>query len=564
MATRAVTPPLPPGFTLDQPEAGPPPLPPGFTLDAQTSTEASFLDRLAGGRGTSLLYGAVSPAIAAAQALGGEGTRKAIAEFEASRERGKQALGREGFDLYGLAGSILPATKIGQGVASVLPAAKGVLGRMGVSAVQGGAIGAATPSPGIRLDEYLPTKAWQTGTSAAVSGLASGAKDLVSAGMKSLSPLADLFRGKKGIENLARKGYEKNIGSSRIDEVREALVRAREIVPGDKPTAAEAVAHLPSGSPVQALQKITAKTEGGPSAAFGERAMKQAVAREVAGKYRDVLTSPMREDALRLANIGKVQVADVVDGLQGIKRDPGLAASDVVSKSVNHLESKLKELADQNGVIDARALYTVRKELGNVISSFSEETQNWDKRLTGRIQGDVQKGIDWAINNAIMRAQNAPATAAGAHAGQRAIEGEISSQVSPTAWDRYLKEYAARSGAIDASAARTELASKPIQPTTLSGARDIATGSLPHVALLSRPVVMANALLSHIGKQNIEPKIDALNTELLLNPNRLGQFLGPTQTAQPGRYEAILRALLPQLNASYPAATAQLFKEERP
>lgn len=526
-----------------------------FTGELDTPEQsASFLDKLAGGRGTSLLYGAVSPAIAAAQAIGGEGARKAIAGFEASRERGKKALDREGFDFYALGGSMLPASKIAGAVKGALPAATGVLGRMGVSAAQGAAVGAATPSPGISSDDYFHTKAMQAGTSGLVGGLTSGALDLTKSALHTLSPIADLFRGDQGIANLAKRGYEKNIGKDRIAEVRDALLQAKEFVPGDKPTAAEAVAGLPAGSPIQALQKMTAKTEGGPSAAFGERLMKQDAARDIAGNVRNVVTAPLREQAMSLANAGKVQVADVVDGLQGIKRDPGLAASDVVSKSIGHLEDKLKSLADKDGVIDANALYTVRKELGNTISKFSQETQNWDKRLTGRIQGDIQKGIDWAMNNAIRRGSDAnPAT-------RLPLGPTAGPDTSPTVWDQYLGEYSKRSQAIADSLSRSELSKKPVQPTSLAGSRDIATQSMPHVALLSRPVVMANALLSHIGKTNVEPKIDALNTQLLLNPRQLGAFLQETQRTAPSRYQAIMQALMKQSGQAYPAAAAQLFK----
>lgn len=562
MATAQVTPPLPPGFQLDQPTGEVPPLPPGFQLDTPTEPQASLLDKLAGGRGTSLVYGAVSPAIAAAQVFGGEGTRKTIADFEARRERGKKALDREGFDLYALGGSLLPASKIAGAVQGVLPAATGALGRAGVAALQGGAIGVATPSPGISAEDYFNTKALQTGSGAVMGGLTSGAIDLAKYTGQALSPLADLFRGEKGIANLARRGYEKAIGADRLPEVRQRLLQAKELVPGDKPTAAEAVAGLPAGSPLQALQKITAETEGGPSAQFGERLMKQEAAREIAGKVRNVVTAPMREQALTLANMGKVHLADVVDGLQGIKRDPSLAASDVVSKSIGHLEEKLKSLADANGVIDAKALYTVRKELGNTISKFSKETQNWDKRLTARIQGDIQKGIDWAMNNAIARAQGAPSLSSAGQAGQHAITDHVSPAAIPSVWDQYLAEYAKRSQAIADSLSRSELAKKPIQKTALSGARDIATQNMPHVALLSRPVVMANAVLSHIGKSNIEPRVDALNTKLLLDPKGLGAFLQENAPMVSNKYKALLDAMATQSGRAVPAATAQAFKGE--
>lgn len=559
MATgSAVTaqPPLPPGFTLDAPPAGVPPLPPGFTLDGGEVQPASFLDKLAGGRGTSLLYGAVSPAIAAAQALGGEGTRQAITDFEASRARGKKVLGREGFDFYQLGGSVLPASKIAGAIQGALPAATSALGRAGVATAQGAAIGAASPTPGVTLDDYVPTKAIQTATSGALSGLSSGMVDATKGALKALAPIKDLFSGERGVANLARRGYQKIIGEEHVPAVREALLHAKELVPGDRPTAAEAVAHLPEGSPLQALQKVTAKTEGGPSAAFGERALKQVAARDIAGTVRNQLTAPMREKALDLANAGKVQVQDVRDGLSGIVHDPALGASDVVKKAVTHLDEKLASLADANGVIDAKALYTVRKELGSTISKFSQETQNWDKRLTGRIEGDIQKGIDWAINNAIRRSSGTqPALP---------LNQSESGMPAPTLWDQYLREYSQRSRAIADSLMRQKLAGKPVQQTSLSGGRDLTSSSMPHVSLLSRPVVMANALLSHIGTHNVEPKVDALNTRLMLNPNQLGQFLQDAPAQPNSRYGAILRALMAQSGVTIPSASAQLFTERAP
>jgi hypothetical protein len=250
----------------------------------------------------------------------------------------------------------------------------------------------------------------------------------------------------------------------------------------------------------------------------------------------------MREEALSQANQGGVQAADVLEGIAGIRARPDLGASDVVSKTLDHLSEKIAGLTNQQGVIDAKALYTVRKELGNTIGRYAKETQNWDKRLTAGIEGDIQKGMDWAINNAIKRVQP--------------VEIGQGTTPQPTLWDKYLSEFSSRSQAIADVLATKKLSLKPAQPTTLESSKNLATSSMPHLALLSRPVVIANALLSHLGKRNIEPQIDALNQQFLLDPNRLGQFLGPQA---PSRSQAMIDAMMQQMPASAATVAGRQF-----
>ena len=525
-----------------------------------TDQPASMMDKALGSFAGRLAVGAASPLTGAAQ-LGAHvgdtinratGTEpvvspwidKQLGNLKASQQRGMKALGNEGYDWAGLLGSLAPTSLMASGIAKGLPAATSVLGKMGIGATQGGAAAVAQPTEG--GEDFWSQKGIQallgTTLGGAIPAVGEGAKYVGQA----VSPIFNLFRGQKGVESLARQGIERGVGTQQIPAVREALLQSKQLVPGSQPTAAEAVAHIPEGSPIAALQKMTAKTEGGPSAAFGERLMKQTGAREIAKTTRDVLTGDLRKEALSLANAGKVEARDVLEGIANIQKQPDLAASDVVSKTLAHLSEKIGTLTDKQGVIDARALYTVRKEMGNTIKTFSKETQNWDKRMTGRIEGDIQKGIDRAINNAIGRAQaagGAPAVATGAQVGQRAITGPTSAATGPTVWDKYLSEYSQRSQGIADDLARYKLSLRPGQPTSLQRATDSVTQNMPHVALLSRPVVIANALLKHIGQRDVEPMVDALNQRLLLNPNEMGKFLSPQAPSSP---QAIIDALMRQ------------------
>jgi hypothetical protein len=84
-----------------------------------------------------------------------------------------------------------------------------------------------------------------------------------------------------------------------------------------------------------------------------------------------------------------------------IKTPPGIRASDVVQKTLAGLDTKLRELAkDNGGFIHPEDLYTVRKELGSYISIAAKDTANWDKRLSGKLQNSLQDAFDEAIEKA--------------------------------------------------------------------------------------------------------------------------------------------------------------------
>ena len=230
-------------------------------LDAPEE-QASFLDKLAGGRGTSMLYGMASPAIAAAQMLGGEGTRKAISDFEASRERGKKALGREGFDVYSLGGSMLPATKIAGAVQRALPAATEVFGRMGVGAAQALAQGLATPSEGTQ--DFWQNKGTQVAASAAMGGVLPGLFWLGDKAVSGMKHIIDPYTPSGRAANLQtyRKTLLPDNDPDALPSIIKDLRAAKEIVPGSKPTALDALAYNPKATGLLAHQQQVSKMEG--------------------------------------------------------------------------------------------------------------------------------------------------------------------------------------------------------------------------------------------------------------------------------------------------------------
>jgi hypothetical protein len=96
-----------------------------------------------------------------------------------------------------------------------------------------------------------------------------------------------------------------------------------------------------------------------------------------------------------------VDVAPLTAAVLDIKTPPGIRASDVVQKTLAGLDTKLRELAkDNGGFIHPEDLYTVRKELGSYISIAAKDTANWDKRLSGKLQNSLQDAFDEAIEKA--------------------------------------------------------------------------------------------------------------------------------------------------------------------
>ena len=374
------------------------------------------------------------------------------------------------------------------------PAAATAVGRI----LQGAGFGALG---GVTAGTQDPIATAEAGAvlGAAVPGVIEG----VRAGGKGMQHLIDLFRGDQGAANILNR-YQRNIlGEQNVPAVAQALRQGGQSpLPGYQPTAAEAVQGIPAGSPVVAHQRATARTPGGSSALFGERVQQQKDAIKAAYEAADKATGPMREAAIRQANTGGVQAKNVNDVIDGLLDQPGIRASDVVSGTLNKTKDKINSLTKE-GLIDAADLYTVRKEIGNTIKTFSKETGNWDKRLTAGLERDIQKAIDGAIEKA-----------------------------GGTNWKQYLAEYSGRMQAIQKTKDTALAAMRPEQRTDLFGGINVAEQTRAHFPqMLSRPVMIANAILRKFSS-GIEPRIDALATRRYLNPQELAAALEQLPSTQ--------------------------------
>ena len=212
-------------------------------------------------------------------------------------------------------------------------------------------------------------------------------------------------------------GVDRAVGRTAVEAagpkrqaVIEALRQNRQIVPGSAPTAGEAAAGAGSAE-FSGLQRIVEGRK--PSEYFG-RATAQESARVAAlrgiGKTpaditaaeaaRATATWPMREKALEGANVVGVSTQKLMRQIRGVESQPGIRASDVVSKTMADVKDKINTFTSKDGFINAKDLYTIRKEVGNTIRKNAEATANWDKRLAAGLERDLQRNIDDAIEAA--------------------------------------------------------------------------------------------------------------------------------------------------------------------
>lgn len=250
-----------------------------------------------------LLRGAfVDPALGAAQLVtGGQ-----VPAINRAIDVVSQATQPEGMDIAGLAGAVLsPFNRLVAGFQGRPVATATAVG------AQQGLLQPVERAGEMAGGDFATTKALQ----AAVGGILGGSFEI---GVKAIDKLAVATRGLtgKGKERAVQEYLNQLAGPER-DAVIKALQDSKELVTGSRPTAAEALADIPSAAELIALQQKVKGQFEGPLSAFAIREAEQQAAREkaitqIAGTpeqrkalltRRDRETARMREDALKQTDI---------------------------------------------------------------------------------------------------------------------------------------------------------------------------------------------------------------------------------------------------------------------
>ena len=457
----------------------------------------------------------------------GKWTNEKLAQIEELKRRGMAARsGNKIGEDWDVAGGI---GQMAGGMAALknLPIAQTLGKKILTGSAVGAGAGAATPVVN-GGEDFFSEKGMQTGIGAALGGgipaVAAALRPIGGA----IRDTSDLFMP-GGAKRIAGRFNNKIITettpiaeqSVARQKVIDQLTNAKEIVPGSKPTVAEALAGLPEGSPIQAQQEVTSKAGGGISAKFGQRTLDQEAARKAAMDARDAITTPMRKKAISLANANGVKSGSVLGSIDKIQSTPGLRASEVVGKTLTSVKDKIAAFTKEDGSIDANDLYMIRKEIGNTIKTHSKETANFDKRLSAKLQADIQEGIDDAIENA-----------------------------GGKGWKNYLTEFSTRTKAVSDDITRSESMYKPTQKTNLYGGVNVAEETRAHIPqLLSRPAMIVNAILRWGGK-GIEPRLDQIMSKQQLDPKLFAQSL---DKLNPTQRQKVIQALIQRTSQIAPA-----------
>lgn len=460
-------------------------------------------------------------------------TREREAVYQGKRE----AAGETGMDWGRMGGNLLNPLSWAPG------ATAGKMATVGQAALQGAKVGGTTAlmQPATSQDSFVEEKGRQgvigALTGAALNAAVKGGQNVTGFVKDEIAP----YFTKKGHEQLANKYLRGIVGESNVPEVQAALRQAQPAIPARAPvpgaagptlpaspvTTAEAVSDLAAGSPLQAQQKVTFQTPGGPSKLGGDLARQAEMAQGAARADMRAATAPLREQALQAANAnGGVKVNTLIKDIAKMETNPEWRASDVVSKTLTNVREKLAELKDPKWRMDARDLYTIRKEIGNVIERNSKDTANWDKRLSAKLQNEIQDAIDDAIEGA-----------------------------GGAGWKDYLKQYASRAKVIEADVARKEGMYAPMQKTNLGGKGvDVSGGNIPEgPSLLWRPYTIAK-WVPKMRAGVIEPRVDEYMSRVMADPTLAARAL---ESAPPGRYNAIVQALMQQGPAAAGLATVR-------
>lgn len=426
----AELPPLPPGFTLDRPQAQAlPPLPPGFTLDSERSApQATPTDfgRVAALGGRAVGEGAASAGIAPADMALGISKMPGVSGASPATMALKiiqDVTGKTPAQITALAfnkafGIELPDSETFGGLLSDTltqsgaPAPETDAEKLGFQAVKGAA---AAATGGAALGAARPLMTAASGATGAAAGEATrqaGGGPLLQTAATiagGLTPYAAtegakaLGRGGAALaEPLFAQGRDKIVGrvlnEAATDPVkaRANMANAAELVPGSKPTAAE----VSKDYGIISTQRAAKATN---PAAFAERSSEQNTARnEFLGvaakdqkalgnlvKRRDEVTTKLRNDAFEQAKGKQVDNAALIKKIDDMIADPE-NAGETTQKALQWARAQLE------GKTDPRAVYAVRKDIANKIAGQVESDQSvlrYAGKELSAVRGLIDEGI---------------------------------------------------------------------------------------------------------------------------------------------------------------------------
>jgi hypothetical protein len=386
----------------------------------------------------------VDPALAVNQLLAStglfgkdikQGATQLVSDVEKATTEGRARVGSSGFDPYQMLGNVVSPVNRLVGVTQAPLQGAGLMANIARSGSTGAALSALQPV-NAPVEQFAERKLEQMATGFILGPVVEG-------GVKAIGGLLNTLKGltPSGREEFMQKQLNELTGTDRT-KVIEALRDAKEIVTGSRPTAAQAIADIPSAIQLAAAQnKLAVKPKV--AGAFEERLVEQQAARareiqSIAGTEaqraaviakREEVTTPMREAALEQTNLAgpiftklekeisdkfnSLAAAEQTSGMTGLaatiqkslaeKGRPGwLSAGDIASEAAGRAkaykelagtlrgEAKLKQFQlnslEQNGFFPLRA---------------SDLTEQLDKAIRGTVS-DQSKAVLQGIRDKVV------------------------------------------------------------------------------------------------------------------------------------------------------------------
>jgi len=294
----------------------------------------------------SIVRGAVvDPALAVNQLLAStglfgqrikEGATNLVSQTEGLFNRGREMIGESGFDPYRMIGGVVSPVNRLLGITTAVPARGAV--EAGKQAAATGAVMAGLQPVNAPVEEFAERKIEQMATGAVLGPLIQGGVSAVGALANRLSGLTE-----EGRRQFLQTELNKMAGPDRPAVIK-ALQDAKELVSGSRPTAAEALADIPTAAQIMAAQrKVAAQPDTAGS--FLQRTVDNQAARlrtiqTVSGTEaeraaltaeRGAVTGPMREAALEQANLAgpvftrlEKDIADKFNSLAAAQQTAGM------------------------------------------------------------------------------------------------------------------------------------------------------------------------------------------------------------------------------------------------
>lgn len=487
----------------------------------------------------------------------------------------KQARGGD-FNAMGLVGEVL--NPVGLKASKLAAPAETALKRAGQGAVLGGANAATVPISN-ENENFIGTKAAQVGTGAALGGILSGSVDATKfVGKSAISFIRSLVGN--NADELATKYTNEIVGPQNIKKIVKDVqdyisTQGPPVTPGYKPTVAEIVSGRPEASPLIALQKQTAKTQGGPSALFGERVTQQNSAlNDTLSRVAGTPEKLKAAEALR-EGTSAVTYPNAFAASQKIPADRALL--DILKNPfVQKASAETADLASARGVDPNKNwveyLHLLKTGLDDQLSKTGNETL---PRLKKKAVMDAKESlVNWldaasplyAKARSTFKEQSVPINQM--QVGQ-ALQQKLFGPTESTNPGAFFKMIADEQKAVKSitgqprsdfgqvlSAPQTAAVNdvgrllerrlaveKPAQSTSLltSNIANQEVKGLP--SLFSRPVVIANWVLKTIkgSSGSLEQKIDSINAARMLDPAKFAEAM---KEIEPSTRELVMRQLI--------------------